>query len=485
LANRIVLVLTLLALLAPAAHAEKRVVVLDFSGPKGAAFRSEILKLAKPNADIIPSRRYELTSKKVRRYRENPKGVSEVAERIDVDGIITGRVKRRRGRYTLTVRMREGVTGEYIGREIEVTLRRPRVTGKARKRLSRQLRSAIRELPDLSELKDTSGGDFEDDEEEDFEDEDENEDFEEEDFEEEDFEEEDFEDEDESEKKELSDGEDEKSGESTTVSKSVLLDRQSRGRGLELAGGLSFSNRNLSFSTTQNLMDTPQGYAGRIVPGFTLGGSLYTITIDARRGSIMRNFGLTGFVDKILRIESKLEGDEDTVLATSQTKWGIGAIYRHNFGSKPTSPTVRARLRYSRSAFIIDKSGVPPGTRVDIPNVTYVYAEPGVSLRFPVTSQIAFEAEANLYQVLSTGDMQLAEQYGGGTVRGFDFGGWGEYVILPPLSLKVGARLQRFSYTFDGSGALTHRDGNMGEEPDVEAATDQYLSLYTMVGYLF
>jgi hypothetical protein len=199
--------------------------------------------------------------------------------------------------------------------------------------------------------------------------------------------------------------------------------------------------------------------------------------------SFARDIGLTVQADKVLRIESKLESNQNIVLPTDQLRWAVGLVYRLNLGDKPEGITLKASVRYAALSFTIDKSMVPAGVPVGIPNVAYTYIEPGLSVRFPINDKVALGAGGHFYVVQGTGDIQLQDSYGGASVSGFDLGLLASYRLKQQILVQGAFRYARFGHSFDGTGVMT--DLNSDGTPDVTAATDAYLGLYATAAYQF
>jgi hypothetical protein len=170
----------------------------------------------------------------------------------------------------------------------------------------------------------------------------------------------------------------------------------------------------------------------------------------------------------------------DTVLPTTQQRFGIGAVVRHNFGKGPKTVTAKATVRYSFLSFNIDKTNAPG---VTIPNVDYAYLEPGVGIRYPVSPEMAINAAGHFFIIQATGEIQNADTYGGAAVSGFDADVGGDYSLSSTIHLGGGLRYAAFNHIFDGSGAQTDRSGDGNQ--DVDSATDSYLSVYATASYLY
>jgi hypothetical protein len=486
----IALVVAALAMTAlpAAAVAKKRVVILDFSGSRASRFESQVKAIVKRRASLISARRYVKTARKIKATQPTKRNIVRVSRELSADAIIIGSVKRRGRRYQVTIRVRAGADGEFV-ETIKVRTRRAKLTGAALRKVRRELAAAIKRLPPLNEPVDDGGG-FDDGDDEIGEDAigDDDDDIIEEDVGDDDRVAERGDDDD-GDRVEEERGDDDGAADLTDERKADLL---ARGRGLEVLGGLSVMRRNLSFTVSADLgMESPRGYSGTPVASAYILGELYPLAFNLKNKGYKRNIGVVGILDRVIKIESKLRyvdammEEQEATLPTEQQRWGIGLIYRHNFGSKPTSPTIKLALRYNRAKFIIDKTAAPAGVDVDIPNMDYAYYDPGLVLRYPVSPKVALQADARFLLVTDTGEMQQVDQYGGATVTGYDIDLGGDYKLDARLFVRVGFRAIGIAYDFKGTGAeTTDRDGDPNDQ-DVFGALDRYLGGYGTIGYLF
>lgn len=479
----------------PAADAaKKKVVVLDFKGPKAAPVQKKVVALLKKTATVINQAKFTATSKKVKGFKANAAGVSKVAKKLKAHAVVSGKVTKKKAKYKLTIQVREGRSGDFVGDDIVVTMKGGKLSKAQEKKIARELKAAISDLPSPGKAveeeepaeepvaEEEGGGEEEAPAEE-----------EEvrvagtEGSEEGGGEEEASPKEEEKEEAKEEEEEEEKE-EKAKASKSVKLtsaqqaDLDARGRAVDVSAGLSFQSRSLTFAHDGDLVNTPQGYDGAMVPGLYVLGELYPMAlVNPKTTGFMRHIGLTLVLDKVLLIKSKPAG-MDVDLPTSQTRFGFGLVYRWNLGSTPTSPTLKVGARFNKLSFTIDESAAPTAM-VEIPDVSYTYIDPGVAFRYPITEKIAANAEAHYLIVSKAGQIQQTEQYGGSKISGFDFDLGGEYKLSSSLLVRAGLRYSRISMTFDGGGTLTNRDADA--EQDVQSAKDAYLGIYATAGYLF
>ena len=171
-------------------------------------------------------------------------------------------------------------------------------------------------------------------------------------------------------------------------------------------------------------------------------------------------------------LETTVEGADGGTLGTTQMRYGADVRYRHRLGRS----TVTASFGLSRLQFAVDKQGAPAGVTVDVPNTAYTYLDPGVGIARPVADKVALAAHAKLLLVLDAGEVQQVEQYGAGTVTGFDLEVGGSYQVSAALTVTASLAYLGFAFDFHGNGDLANnRDGDP-TTVDVGGASDRYLA---------
>jgi hypothetical protein len=353
----------------------------------------------------------------------------------------------------------------------------------ARRRAAQERRRAAREERERKRRAAARGGGRSD--EEDLDDLDE-EDLEEEDLD--DLEEDDLEEEEELDDREIvtASAEDDKedggkgSGGSATASVASKSAASSEGAGDAMVAnaGLGFTSRNLTFDAS-SAMNQPIDYAGGFAPSAFVDFELYPMAFGGGSG-LLSNIGIDARFEQALILESTVDpdgGDAGNAFNVDTTfrRYGVGLRYRHMLGSL----TVAARVGYGSSTFELDK---PEGMEVDIPNVAYTFADPGLGLVYSM-GKLAFGAHVRFLAILGTGEIQELEQYGQAKILAFDGDIGADYALTSSIGLRLGARLAQLQFTFAGNGALNDRDGD-GEQ-DVAGATDRYLGGYLTGFYRF
>jgi hypothetical protein len=540
------LVAAWILLLPSVAEARRRVVVLDFDGEKGDEFREDLEKFLKKNHSVVPRKKWDSTAEDLEATKVNERNIKKVARKLSVDGVITGKIEKRSSRYYVRVQLRDGTSGKSVstielvergpkfsadgkgtltdelltaidelesagddddgdddgggfgrgkmakGKGAELTGddddddgedgdedagddddgddRAAQKAAKAKAAKAAKDKAAKAKAAKAAKDKAAKAKAARDDEDEDG-DEDAGDD-EDGDVEGDDR----VADADDDDEGEL-DGDVEDGGEDEDDG---VMDP--RTRPLDLAAGLSFTARRLSF-TTNLTSNQPLGYKSNPVAGISVAADLFPLAFNRSNRSITRNVGLTFAIDRVIKIDSRIaQGGMTYALPTTEQHLGFGVIYRHLVGAKLT---VNASIRYNKRKFVIDRSPAAMPDDVDIPNVSYTYVDPGLGLRYVLGPKMALGADARFMLITDTGAMQSADQYGGATVTGVDLEGRFDYQIGNKLLVRASAGLDRIKFSFKGNGMLSNnRDGD-STTTDVSAASDLYFGGSLTGVYLF
>ncbi len=553
----IVVVAVVMVIAAPRpARAGKKVVVLDFEGPKADGLRDEVEAAVGKANTVVGLSKWQAKAEAMDAEKVSARNVKKVAVKLKIDGVIQGDVEKRGSRYYVHIKLREGTTGEYVA-EVEIVLRSPKLGKDGAKIIKDEL------LPAIAELRSNGGKRSKQDDDEDDEDADEDdpprkgkktakkakddddrgsrksgfgrksrggddEDADEDDEDEDeddapkakkgkkgkkvakvdkpkkkakpDPDEDEDEDEDADEDAEADDDDDDDDDRVASAEDDGEDDGDEgavrrRGGGadgvvdprlpaIDLAAGLSVTQRKLAFTTAQGAGPV-QGYSGNPVAGALVTAQVFPLALNKENTSITRNVGVSILLDRVVKIESRLAYDnmgtpETAVLATRQQRYAAGLVYRHPLGDKAV---VQGQLRYNRMKFIIDRDQLPAGVDIQIPSVNYTFVDPGVSVRYASSPKLTIGGGAAFLLVLNAGEMQQAEEYGAAKVTGLDLDVGVSYLVAPKIVVAAEGRYTTFGFAFDGTGALSNPDGDA--VVDVPGGRDSYVGGAVTASYLF
>ncbi|HMG55134.1 MAG TPA: hypothetical protein VK601_16675 [Kofleriaceae bacterium] len=121
----------------------KRVVVLDFEGPKGDKFHEDLVRLIKKTHTVVPTDKWNGAAEQLAAAAVSDKNVKKVAHKLKIDAIVEGRIEKRRDEFIIRLKLRAGRSGELIGDSIDTKAEGPRIDGRAQRDLKDELVGAI------------------------------------------------------------------------------------------------------------------------------------------------------------------------------------------------------------------------------------------------------------------------------------------------------------------------------------------------------
>jgi len=158
LRNSLVVLATLFLWMGRADAGRKRIVVLDFEGPKASKFHSDVVKLVKKSHTVLTVDRWNEQADAMGASAVTDKNIKKVAKKLKIDGVITGRIEKRRSEYIVRIKLRSGTNGEILG-ETDTKSDSARLDAQAQRDLKDEL------LPVIDDLESNRGGGGGDDEE--------------------------------------------------------------------------------------------------------------------------------------------------------------------------------------------------------------------------------------------------------------------------------------------------------------------------------
>ncbi|HEY4055021.1 MAG TPA: hypothetical protein VGM39_00385 [Kofleriaceae bacterium] len=525
----------------------KRVVVLDFEGPKAEQFHDDVVKVVKKSATVIPAEKWSSKAEELDAEKVTDGNVKKVAKKLKLDAVITGRIEKRRDKYIIQIKVRNGKTGTIAGQRIDVTSDGPELEGDAKKDLKDELIGAIDTLKsddddegssDDSEDSDEpkkskkelaaekkkkeeeeaaakaeeeaaaakeakkkkhdedegddedkpkhkkkgfGGGDMDEaaalkthgegDDEGDDEDKPKHKKHSEEGDEDEDNKSK------KKKKKKIADSGDDESVEEHSDDGEEDTDVNMLGpgeRAVDAALGLSFTARKLSFNTKAGVMNVPPPYNGVPVAGADIDVSVFPLAIGHKNKSALRGLGITGFYDKVIKIESKAQ---NISLPTKESRFGLGVVFRYPLGNL----VVGGMFRVGKQSFTIGSAG---GVEPALPDTEYTIFEPSAFVKYAVGQKVTVGVMGGFLGITNTGEIQQMDQYGAATVTGAEVEAGLDVMLTKNVLVRATFRFEQIGYKFKGVGAQVERD-NDPSSPDVGGAADRYIGGTVLAGYLY
>jgi hypothetical protein len=136
----------------------KRIVVLEFEGPKAEKFHADVVKLVKKSHTVITTDKWNAAAEELDAGNPTEKNIKKIAKKLKIDGIVQGKIEKRRNDYLIHLKLRAGTSGEVVGSAVDTKASGAKLDSKAQRDLKDELVGAIDEL----EANHGGGGDDDD-----------------------------------------------------------------------------------------------------------------------------------------------------------------------------------------------------------------------------------------------------------------------------------------------------------------------------------
>lgn len=140
------LVASLVLTASVASAGRKRVVVLDFEGPKAEKFHADVVKLIKKSHTVVATDKWNGAAEELGADGVTEKNIKKVAKKLKVDGVVEGKIEKRRDEYIIRIKLHAGTSGEIVGNPVDTKAGGPKLDSKATRELKDELVGAIDEL---------------------------------------------------------------------------------------------------------------------------------------------------------------------------------------------------------------------------------------------------------------------------------------------------------------------------------------------------
>lgn len=489
--------ITLFAATAEAA----RIVVLEVRGEDDSEFEEMLVDAIKGEHDVVESRAFDRAARREGIGDDlDARSIARVARSLEAAAVLDSLLARRDGEWELTIRVR-GKDG-VVKKKMKVSLDAPRLGNKGKAKVAKELLGVLDEVLTKERKKDVDDepvrkkpkervrveSDERDDDERDERpadrrrrgdrDEDDRGD-DEDDRDEADDDEENPLPRAKAKRTARADEDDEDAGIDEDLDDEDLRPRRKNRREIRrhailFEAGAMGMQRKLTF-TSRDFPEAPKGYPGSMVPAAHVALEFYPVAITAPR-SIAAGIGLFAEYDRVTSLTTRTSTAPDVALPTQQTRWTVGGKLRYAFGRAPNLPSIIAGVGYGRRSFIVDRSPLPDGATLDLPDVDYRLIEPSLTLRVPIgTERVALRLGARGLFFRSAGEIQTPSSYGAAKLTGVD----GEVGLDAAVTTKIMLRLHgsytSIGYDFVGNGEESNgRDGNPDTQ-DVGGASDKWM----------
>src|ERR1041384_8583037 len=86
----------------------KRVVVLEFEGPRSEKFHDDLVRLIKKTHTVVPAEKWNGTAEQLGAGTRSGRDAKKVARKLKVDAIVEGKIEKRRDEFIIRLKLRAG-----------------------------------------------------------------------------------------------------------------------------------------------------------------------------------------------------------------------------------------------------------------------------------------------------------------------------------------------------------------------------------------
>jgi len=237
---------------------------------------------------------------------------------------------------------------------------------------------------------------------------------------------------------------------------------------VRVGGGFGWTSRSLNIGAEE---DGTTPYSG--VPAKSIGvdAAFYPFPRnkrETRHSGVGFSFGVSQSIGNTVTFDDLEEVGEYSI---DQHSWNAAVHYRTLLGDHFA---IDGEVGYSRQTYNLEDA---PET-FEVPNTSYHALHAGGHLDLSVTDRASVGFGGKYFHVLETGDLTSTEWYGPGNTSGLSVDA--NFVIPLPARMFVGGKIEysRFKTSFDGVGVITEEEG-------VYEAVDSNVGINVRIGVDF
>ncbi len=207
---------------------------------------------------------------------------------------------------------------------------------------------------------------------------------------------------------------------------------------------------------------------GTAAPSARLEGEAYFGAMSTLKGPAA-SIGVYGEYDKAFAVSIRVPGTGGKEAPINQQHYGIGVRYRVPFGLH----AIAFGVGYASRKYTADRSGLPAGTMLDMPDVDYSGIAPNVVGRFAATPKVGVFFGGSFLFLLKAGQITTADGFGYAKTLAFDLAGGVDIALDTHYGLRLALELSQVGLTF------------RNKVRDVSAATDRTIGLVASFEILY
>ena len=184
---------------------------------------------------------------------------------------------------------------------------------------------------------------------------------------------------------------------------------------------------------------------------------------------VAAGIGVYGEYDKSFLVSIRVPGTGGKEAPINQQHYGAGVRYRIPFGQH----SVAFGVGYAARKYTADRSGIPAGQMLDMPDVTYTAIAPNAVGRFAATPKVGVFFSGAFLFLMKAGPISTKDGFGYAKTLAFDVAGGVDIALDTNYGLRIAAELSQVGLSF------------RTKVRDVSAATDRTIGLVASFEVLY
>ena len=235
---------------------------------------------------------------------------------------------------------------------------------------------------------------------------------------------------------------------------------------IRLNAGAGFGRRGLTYDGGGGEAGPPP--IGTAAPSARVEVEAYPGAMSTLKG-VAAGIGVYGDYDKSFLVSIRVPGTGGKEAPINQQHYSVGARYRVPFGEH----SVAFGVGYEARKYTADRSGIPTGQTLDMPDVTYAGIGPNAVGRFAATPKIGVFFSGAFLFLMKAGAITTKDGFGYAKTLAFDVAGGVDIALDTNYGLRIAAELAQVGLSF------------RTKVRDVSAATDRTIGLVASFEVLY
>jgi hypothetical protein len=209
---------------------------------------------------------------------------------------------------------------------------------------------------------------------------------------------------------------------------------------IRLNAGAGYARRGLTYEGT-GMAQPPS--VGTAAPAGHIDGEIYPGATTSLKGAAA-GIGFYGEYEMAFGVSIAVPRSGGKSAAISQSHYQVGVRYRVPFGGN----TFAFGVGYAARKYTADRSGLPMGTTLDMPDVSYRGIAPNVVGRFAATPTVGVFVGAAMLFLMDAGPIATNDNFGYAKTLAFEGAGGAEIALGKGYGLRIAAELSQVGLSF-------------------------------------